>query len=55
MKTYKIIMFSLGGTERTMYSGLTKEDAERICEDYGWQACPDGGYVWDLDIEEEDD
>lgn len=55
MKTYKIIMYSMGGTEETMYSGLPEEEAIRICEDYGWQVSPDGGYVWDLDIEEDDD
>lgn len=52
--TYRIVMTSMGGTKRTMYTGLTEKDAVDICEGYGWEACPDGGYVWDLDIEEED-
>lgn len=51
---YRIIMVSLGGTKRTMYTGLTEEVAVEICENLGWTACPDGGYEWDLEIEEED-
>lgn len=52
--TYRIVMTSLGGTRRPMYTGLSEENAIEICEDFGWVACPDGGYVWDLEIEEED-
>lgn len=54
MKQYKIQMVSLGGTRRDMYTGLTEEEAIEICESFGWEACPDGGYVWDLDIVEDD-
>ena len=50
---FKIIMYSWGGTRRDMYKGLTYEEALEICEEYGWVASPDGGYIWDLDIEEE--
>lgn len=53
MKTYKIVMTSWGGTRLDMYTGLTEKNAVAICEDYGWTVCPDGGYVWDLEIEEE--
>ena len=53
MKSFKIVMCSLGGTRRDMYTGLTEEEAIEICEDFGWTACPDGGYVWDLEIVEE--
>lgn len=53
MKTYKIIMVSMGGTERDMYTGLAEKEAVEICENLGWIACPDGGYEWDLEIEEE--
>lgn len=53
-KKCKIIMYSLGGTKKDMFTGLTYDEAYEICESYGWQADPDGGYVWDLDIEEED-
>ena len=53
MATYKIVRVSWGGTKRDMYTGLTEENAIEICEDYGWTACPDGGYEWDLEIEEE--
>lgn len=52
-KTYKIIMYSMGGTKMTMYTGLTYDEAFEICDGYGWQADLDNGYVWDLDIEEE--
>lgn len=51
---YKIQMVSLGGTRKDMYTGFeTEQEAIDICEDFGWVACPDGGYEWDLDIVEE--
>ena len=53
MKTYKIVMRSWGGTRRDMYTGLTEKEAFDICESYNWVASPDGGYIWDLEIEEE--
>ena len=52
MTKYKVIMKSWGGTVRDMYTNLTYQEAHEICEDYGWEVAPDGGYVWDLDIEE---
>ena len=54
MKRFKIQMVSLGGTRRDMYTGLTEEEAIEICESYGWEVDPEGGYVWDLDIVEDD-
>lgn len=51
---FKIVMTSWGGTRRDMYTGLTYEEAHEICEGYGWQVAPDDGYVWDLEIEEEE-
>ena len=50
---YRIVMTSWGGTRHTMYEGLTYREAEEICEGYGWSVAPDGGYEWDLEIEEE--
>ena len=50
---YKIVMKSWGGTQQDMYTGLSYANAVDICEDYGWEVAPDGGYVWDLEIEEE--
>lgn len=50
-KTYRIVMCSDGGTRRTMYTGLTEEQAYDMCRDYGWQV--DLGYIWRLEIEEE--
>lgn len=54
--TYKVVMVSMGGTRRDMFTGLTSERAHEICEDYGWEVAPDGpgSYVWDLEIEEDD-
>ena len=49
---YKIVMVSMGGTRRDMFTDLSYENALELCESYGWMACPDGGYVWDLEIEE---
>lgn len=54
-KQYKVVMKSWGGTKRNMYINLTHAHALEICEDYGWQVAPDGGYVWDLEIEEMDE
>lgn len=51
---YKVVMVSMGGTRQDMFTGLTYENAQKICEDYGWEVAPDGGYVWDLEIEEDD-
>jgi len=53
MKTYKVVM-STGRIEKDMYTNLTEDDAIAICENYGWEVAPDGGFVWDLSIEEED-
>ena len=50
---YKVVMCSMGGTRQDMYTGLSYDEAFDICENFGWIACPDGGYVWDLDIVEE--
>lgn len=50
---YKIVMKSWGGTRRDYMTGLSYEEAREICESYGWEVSPDGGYVWDLEIEEE--
>ena len=50
---YKIVMTSWGGTRCDMFTDLSYEEAYELCESYGWQASPNGGYVWDLEIEEE--
>ena len=51
---YKVIM-SAGRVTKDMYTDLTWNDAQEICEYYGWEVSPDGdgGFVWDLDIVEE--
>ena len=49
---YKVVMVSWGGVRKDMFSDLSYANALEICEDYGWQVAPDGGYVWDLEIEE---
>ena len=50
---FKIVMVSMGSTRKDMYTGLTYDEANDLCESYGWEVAPDGGYVWDLEIEEE--
>lgn len=49
---YKIIMRSWGGTRRDLMTGLSLKEATEICESYGWEYDADGGYIWDLEIEE---
>ena len=52
---FKVVMCSMGGTRQDMYTGLTEQEAIDICEEYGWEVSPDGGYVWDLDYIEDED
>lgn len=52
MKKYKVIMRSCSVTH-DLCTGLSYDEAVEICEDYGWEYAPDGGFVWDLEIEEE--
>ena len=54
---FKVVMVSMGGTRRDMFTGLTSERAVEICEDYGWEVASDGpgSYVWDLEIEEDEE
>lgn len=52
MKQYKVVMKSWGGTKHDMYTNLSYEEAYEICECFGWECDPFGGYVWDLEIEE---
>lgn len=51
---YKIVMVA-GRVKRDMYTGLTEAEANEIGDDYGWEVAPDGdgGFVWDLCVEEE--
>lgn len=53
---FKIIMCA-GNVKQDMMCGLTRKDAEEICEGYGWVVSPDGdgGFEWDLDIEEDEE
>ena len=53
--TYKVIRYA-GSVKYDMYTDLTYEEAIEVCEDYGWVVRPDGdgGFEWDLEIEEED-
>ena len=52
--TYKVVMVA-GNVRRDMYCGMTESEATECCEFYGWEVAPDGegGFVWDLEIEEE--
>lgn len=51
---YKIIM-TAGRVKKDMYTGLTWNEANEICEDFGWEVSPDGegGFVWDMEVVEE--
>ena len=49
---FRIMLESMGGTRRKYLSGLSFEEAYKICEDLKWEL--DTGYVWDLVIEEDD-
>ena len=48
---FKVIMSSWGGTERILTDNLTYKEAEELCDQYNWQF-DDGGYIWDLYVEE---
>ena len=50
--SYKIVMRA-GSVKKDMYTGLDEKTAEEICDGYNWEVAPDGGFVWDLEIEEE--
>ena len=50
---FNVIAKSWGGTKCPVLVGLTEKEAVEFCEENNWQLCPDGGYVWDLVIEEE--
>ena len=52
MNRYKLVMCSQGGTRKDMYTDLDYDKAVEIAEGFGWIACPDGGYEWDIEIEE---
>lgn len=54
---YKIVLVSWGGTRRDFMCGFaTEEEAIELCEQYGWQYQQEkGGYIWDLEIEEDED
>ena len=51
---YKIVMSSWGGTKHDFAVGLSEKEAVELCDSYGWEYSEDGGYVWDLEIEEDD-
>lgn len=51
---FRVVMKSWGGTKETLFDGLSEDDAVEICDFYNWEYSPDGGYVWDLEIEEYD-
>lgn len=52
--TYKIMMTSWGGTRKEFHTDLSYKEALEICEsnDWIWESW-EGGYIWDLEIEEE--
>lgn len=53
---YKIVMVSWGGTRHDFMCGFaTEQEATEMCEQYGWHyQQEEGGYIWDLEIEEDE-
>ena len=53
-QTYKVVMVA-GSVKYNVASHMTFKEAEDYCEYYNWEIAPDGpgGFVWDLEIEEE--
>lgn len=49
---YKICVESMGGTRRDLVELMTYNEALEFCESNNWVFCMDGGYIWDLIIEE---
>ena len=49
---FRIMLVSGGGTRREYIGGLNFEDAYHICENNQWEI--DLGYIWDMEIEEDD-
>lgn len=52
-KLYKIMVESWGGTRQLYMECLSYEEALEICESYNWEICLDGGYIWDMVIDEQ--
>ena len=48
---FKVVMCSMALRRDTGITG-SFEECLSWCEDMGWIACPDGGFEWDLEIEE---
>ena len=53
VQLYRVVLVSCR-VRRTVISGVTEEEAIRFCDDNNWEYAPDGGFVWDLEIEEDD-
>ena len=51
----KIVMVSWGGIRKDFMTHLaSRAEAAEICESFNWiYESPEGGYAWDLEIEEE--
>ena len=52
LKTYKTVMVS-GSVKKDMYCHMTLKRAEEVYDYYGGVCSPDGGFEWDIEIEEE--
>ena len=46
------VMMVAGKVKKVMYTFETEQEAIDCCESYGWEVAPDGGFVWDLEIDE---
>lgn len=50
---YKIMLESWGGTRKVLIEDMSYDDALEFCESYNWEYCMDGGYIWDMIIDEQ--
>lgn len=50
---YKIMLESWGGTRKVLIEDMSYDDALEFCESYNWEYCMNGGYIWDMIIDEQ--
>lgn len=52
---YKIIMVSPGGVKRDLHGGFnTESEAAEYAADLNWEYCDENGFVWRLDVAEDE-
>lgn len=52
---YKVIMVSPGGVKHDLQGGFNSAiDAENYARENNWEYCDENGFVWDLDVVDDD-